>query len=140
MRIILIAAILGSALFQTYQVSGQTDSAAQVAKPTSQQPAQGETAANGDPQVAKEETTNKSRFNIPIKTGGGTQVWTDHAYRDGYRIQENALTGHFRLLDEKNVRKGGVAKYSASTRSMILNQSQPNSLTKSNMSLSCCTD
>ena len=110
MRIVLIAALFGSVLFQTQQASSQTESTAQVAQPASQQPAQGETAANGEPQVAKEETTNKSRFNIPIKTGGGTQVWTDHAYRDGYRIQENALTGHFRLLDEKNVRQGWGSK------------------------------
>lgn len=39
------------------------------------------------------------------KTAGGTQLWTDHLYRGNYRIQQNALTGHWRLLDAKDVRK-----------------------------------
>ena len=51
-----------------------------------------------DPEVTQ-------RFNLPIKTSGGTQVWTDHVFRAGYRIQRNALTGHFRLLDQGNVRR-----------------------------------
>ncbi|TWT53875.1 Alpha/beta hydrolase family protein [Rubripirellula amarantea] len=46
-----------------------------------------------------------SRFNIPIKTTGGTQLWTDHCDRDGYRIQQHAFTGHWRLLDADNVRQ-----------------------------------
>ena len=46
-----------------------------------------------------------SNFNLPLKTGGGTQVWTDHIWRDGYRIQQNALTGHWRLLDQTDVRR-----------------------------------
>lgn len=44
-------------------------------------------------------------FNLPFKTAGGTQVWTDHRFRDGYRIQQNALTGHWRLLDADNIRR-----------------------------------
>ena len=45
------------------------------------------------------------RFNLPTKTAGGTQFWTDHAWRDGYRVQQNAITGHWRLLDSSNVRR-----------------------------------
>lgn len=52
-----------------------------------------------------DEPSVSQRFNLPIKTTGGTQVWTDHAFREGYRIQKNALTGHFRLLDGENVRR-----------------------------------
>jgi pimeloyl-ACP methyl ester carboxylesterase len=48
---------------------------------------------------------NASRLNLAMKTGGGTQLWTDHLYRDGYRIQQNVLTGHWRLLDAKDVRR-----------------------------------
>ena len=44
-------------------------------------------------------------FNVPLKTTGGTQLWTDHDDRDGYRIQQNALTGHWRLLDTGDVRQ-----------------------------------
>lgn len=44
-------------------------------------------------------------FNLPLKTTGGTQVWTDHGYRDGYRLQKNAMTGHWRVLDQSDVRR-----------------------------------
>ncbi|WP_235034289.1 esterase/lipase family protein [Roseiconus lacunae] len=44
-------------------------------------------------------------FNLPLKTAGGTQLWTDHLWRDGYRVQRNALTGHWRLLDRDNIRR-----------------------------------
>jgi pimeloyl-ACP methyl ester carboxylesterase len=44
------------------------------------------------------------------KTGGGAQFWTDHEYRGGYRIQQNALTGHRRLIHAKNDRQGWGTK------------------------------
>ena len=39
------------------------------------------------------------------KTAGGTQLWTDHLYRGEFRIQQNVLTGHWRLLDADDVRR-----------------------------------
>lgn len=51
------------------------------------------------------EPENSSPLNLAMKTGGGTQLWTDHAFRDGYRIQQNALTGHWRLLDGNDIRR-----------------------------------
>jgi pimeloyl-ACP methyl ester carboxylesterase len=45
-----------------------------------------------------------SMFNIKTPTLGGKQFWTDHAWRKGWRIQHNAITGHWRLLSDKNVR------------------------------------
>ncbi len=39
------------------------------------------------------------------KTAGGTQLWTDHLYRGEFRIQQNVLTGHWRLLDANDVRR-----------------------------------
>jgi pimeloyl-ACP methyl ester carboxylesterase len=39
------------------------------------------------------------------KTAGGTQLWTDHLYRGEFRIQQNVLTGHWRLLDGNDVRR-----------------------------------
>jgi pimeloyl-ACP methyl ester carboxylesterase len=44
-------------------------------------------------------------WNVPLKTAGGTQLWTDHVWRNGYRIQRNALTSHWRLIDPKDVRR-----------------------------------
>lgn len=37
-------------------------------------------------------------------TLGGMQFWGDVCYLQGYRIQRNAFTGHFRLLDKNNRR------------------------------------
>jgi pimeloyl-ACP methyl ester carboxylesterase len=57
--------------------------------------------------VREQETASKEprRMNLALKTAGGTQLWTDHLHRNGYRIQRNAVTGHWRLLDPGNVRR-----------------------------------
>lgn len=44
-------------------------------------------------------------LNVSLPTLGGTQLWTDHVIRGGYRVQRNSLTGHYRLLDESNIRR-----------------------------------
>lgn len=44
-------------------------------------------------------------FNIPVKTLGGRQIWSDVHLLGGWRIQENVLTGHFRLLDNADIRR-----------------------------------
>ncbi|MEM8665915.1 MAG: alpha/beta fold hydrolase [Planctomycetota bacterium] len=72
--------------------------------------AQNPTPANpdGENQTAppKPEKKASSNFNWATKTGGGTQLWTDHCFRDGFRVQQNALTGHWRILDPRDVRRG----------------------------------
>jgi pimeloyl-ACP methyl ester carboxylesterase len=45
------------------------------------------------------------KINVPLPTLGGAQLWTDHDYRSGYRIQQNAVTKHWRLLDPNNIRR-----------------------------------
>ncbi|MEM9365289.1 MAG: lipase [Planctomycetota bacterium] len=52
-----------------------------------------------------QETTVAKHLNVSMPTLGGTQLWTDHVIRDGYRIQRNSLTGHHRLLDASDVRR-----------------------------------
>ena len=47
-----------------------------------------------------------NRFHVPMPTLGGAQIWSDRMHRDGYRIQYNEMTGHCRLLDPRNVRRG----------------------------------
>ena len=42
--------------------------------------------------------------NLRLPTIGGKQFWTDHRWQNGWRIQQNAMTGHWRLLDPGNVR------------------------------------
>ena len=44
-------------------------------------------------------------FNLQLPTIGGKQFWTDHRWQDGWRIQQNAVTGHWRLLDPWNIRR-----------------------------------
>lgn len=43
--------------------------------------------------------------NIPTVTLGGEQFWSDELVRNGWRVQLNVMTGHHRLLDDKDVRR-----------------------------------
>jgi triacylglycerol esterase/lipase EstA (alpha/beta hydrolase family) len=44
-------------------------------------------------------------LNLDLPTLGGRQFWTDHVWQQDWRVQQNALTEHWRLLDDKNVRR-----------------------------------
>jgi len=44
------------------------------------------------------------RFNLPAPTFGGAQFWADVRLFHGWHIQRNVFTGHYRLLDENNLR------------------------------------
>lgn len=50
---------------------------------------------------AQEESLNP---NLPTKTLGGREFWGDVVHFHGWRIQQNALTEHFRLIDGDDVR------------------------------------
>jgi len=54
-------------------------------------------------------TTRPSDHVMPLnllhKTAGGAQVWTDYRYRCGYRLQQHAITKHWRVLDESDLRR-----------------------------------
>ena len=43
--------------------------------------------------------------NVPFPTLGGKQLWGDVFFQGGWRIQENTLTGHNRLLDTNDNRR-----------------------------------
>lgn len=43
--------------------------------------------------------------NLALPTLGGQQLWSDVAWRDGWRVQEHQLTGHHRLLDREDRRR-----------------------------------
>ncbi len=47
----------------------------------------------------------KRPINIPSKTLGGKQLWSDVHHLAGWRIQRNVWTDHYRLLDPGNVRR-----------------------------------
>jgi pimeloyl-ACP methyl ester carboxylesterase len=42
---------------------------------------------------------------IELPTLGGKQLWADVFLHTGWRIQQNVVTGHHRLLDERDVRR-----------------------------------
>jgi pimeloyl-ACP methyl ester carboxylesterase len=44
-------------------------------------------------------------INLPSATLGGTQFWSDELVYRGWRIQRNALAGHYRLLDDRDFRR-----------------------------------
>lgn len=56
-------------------------------------------------QVADDEQRERRLLNWPMPTLGGKQLWTDFQWRNGWRIQQNVLTKHWRLLDANNVRQ-----------------------------------
>jgi hypothetical protein len=59
--------------------------------------------------VAAQETQPASApaepLNFPTATLGGTQFWTDELVFRDWRIQQNCLTGHYRLLDGDDFRR-----------------------------------
>ncbi len=61
-------------------------------------------------------------FNIPTPTLGGKQFWTDHCFRNGWKIQQNALTKHWRLLDDNAVRRAWGSRGACQ---QVLDQKQP---------------
>ncbi len=54
---------------------------------------------------ASEEPAPSRRINLTAPTLGGVQFWTDELSVSGWRIQRNAVTGHCRLLDERDRRR-----------------------------------
>ena len=60
----------------------------------------GETLMASEPRPEEEGATNGVQPpNVSAKTMGGKQFWADEMVFRGYRVQRNALTGHYRLLD-----------------------------------------
>lgn len=44
--------------------------------------------------------------NIPTKTLGGNVVWSNIKTANGWKIQQNMFTQHYRILDPNNTRHG----------------------------------
>ncbi|MFG0296904.1 MAG: alpha/beta fold hydrolase [Maioricimonas sp. JB045] len=70
-------------------------------------------AAAADDQPADDEVVPMSsttddqptRWNVPLPTLGGRQLWGDVAFDHGWRIQHNVLTDTYRLLDANDIRQ-----------------------------------
>ncbi len=69
----------------------------------------------------------RSLLNWQSPTLGGKQLWTDHQWRAGWRIQQNILTKHWRLLDEQNTRRawGNRAACDAALNQFVPSNSLP---------------
>lgn len=50
-------------------------------------------------------TSTGLNYNVPTPTLGGRQLWGDVRYFHDWRIQQNILTKHYRLLDGNDVRQ-----------------------------------
>lgn len=62
------------------------------------------------------------KINIPVPTLGGAQIWTDEVLQGGWRVQRNHVTGHCRLLDDKDFRRQWGQKNSCTERLAELRQ------------------
>lgn len=49
-------------------------------------------------------TDSAGLVNVAAATAGGKQLWTDELIYSGWRVQRHALTGHCRLLDQRDLR------------------------------------
>lgn len=127
MGVLLVAAVLAAALdlmAQCARCSGQqaderagdgsardSDAAGQSGASPDQSTAQSATAqstekpgSSPEDNAREADPTVKSNPNIATKTLGGMQFWADVEHFHKWRIQQNVLTEHFRLLDGENVR------------------------------------
>ena len=57
----------------------------------------------------------ESNYNWELATLGGSQFWTDVRVDGGWRIQKNTYFGHYRLLDNADVRKAWGSKQACAT-------------------------
>lgn len=55
-------------------------------------------------QTSKSDEPALGLWNVKFPTMGGKQFWTDMIHFYQWRIQQNSMTGHFRLIDQHNVR------------------------------------
>jgi len=60
--------------------------------------------SDGQPNDARAKPKKKPQIEIPVKTLGGRQFWGDVRFFHGWKVQQNVLTKHYRLLDPKDTR------------------------------------
>ncbi len=68
----------------------------------------GQFARADPPQVEDQEKPQaepQGRVTLVLPTLGGKQFWSDELVFHQWRIQRNVITNHYRLLDDKNVRR-----------------------------------
>ena len=63
------------------------------------------TCSSVNAQVTAQQQTADPNYNWKLATLGGTQYWTDVRIEGGWHVQRNSYFGHFRLVDDSNVRQ-----------------------------------
>ncbi len=101
-RILVVTGLASAIVLHSHTVVAQTE--------LNQEAASDETTQEQPVPSDESKPTKPSRLNVPTKTAGGTQLWTDYAWRKGCRVQQHALTGHWRLLDAGNVQRAWGTK------------------------------
>lgn len=61
-------------------------------------------AQDESPKPADDPPLTSANPNVPTKTLGGREFWGDVTHFHGWRIQQNVVTKHFRLIDGDDVR------------------------------------
>ena len=56
-------------------------------------------------EVADDAEESDANWNVTFKTFGGRQFWGDVRFFRGWRIQQNVITKHYRLLDSEDRRQ-----------------------------------
>lgn len=56
-------------------------------------------------QVVKTSLTTGDNPNIPLPTMGGEVFWNNVSSSNGWRLQQNMLTNHARILDPRGIRR-----------------------------------
>lgn len=54
-----------------------------------------------------------SLLNLPMKTMGGKVFWNIVREKGGWKLQQNMFTGHYRILDPNNIRRGWETEYAS---------------------------
>lgn len=76
-----------------------------------QDPALPEMESDDDTGAILEMIQNSGRkLNIELPTLGGKQFWTDHRWWYGWRVQYNHTLDHWRLIDDRSIRKAWGTK------------------------------
>jgi pimeloyl-ACP methyl ester carboxylesterase len=96
LRLQAVAAVVATLAFGIPLISAEEPVMSTSDRPANNSPEGPDAADSGDREAGL--------FNLQLPTIGGKQFWTDHRWQDGWRIQQNAFTGHWRLLDPGNVR------------------------------------
>ena len=121
------ASILVTVLPLASLLFGQTPPGSQSSP---QAPGKTDLSPDEDPEANQDSESLSDKLmrslNVPLKTAGGAQLWTDHVWRGGYRIQQHALTGHWRLVDANDVRRGwGTRELCEKTLDQLLPPPEP---------------